>query len=191
MLEVLREPLETGRISISRAQAQVEYPAEFQLIAAMNPCPCGYLGDQRGRCRCTPAQIERYRNKISGPLLDRIDMHIRVDAVPIYTLQDAPEGESSETIKQRVLAARQQQMHRQGKANAELTGKDLHKVCELAAEPRQLLAQAMDKLQLSARAYDRILRVARTLADLVASPEIDARHISEALAYRNLDRAVC
>lgn len=190
VLEVMREPLESGQIHISRANAQVNYPAQFQLVAAMNPCPCGFLGDSHGRCRCTPPQVERYRGKISGPLLDRIDLHVKVTALPISDLQNAPAGESSSAVLKRVMAARSRQLQRQGKANAELTGKQMSQFCELAATPQKLLAQAMDKLQLSARAYDRILRVARTLADLHGADAIDVSHISEALAYRVLDRPV-
>lgn len=190
VLEVMREPLESGHIHISRANAQVRYPAQFQLIAAMNPCPCGFLGDIHGRCRCTAPQVERYRGKISGPLLDRIDLHVNVTALPISDLQNAPPGETSAVVLERVIAARDRQLLRQGKANAELSGKQMGEFCHLAKEPQQLLARAMDKLQLSARAYDRILRVARTLADLHGADAIATTHISEALAYRVLDRPV-
>lgn len=188
VLEVMREPLESGQIHISRASARVSYPAQFQLIAAMNPCPCGFYGDAHGRCRCTPPQIERYRNKISGPLLDRIDLHVNVTALPISDLQNAPTGESSSAVLARVIAARNLQLQRQGKANAELGGTEMSEFCRLTKAPQQLLAQAMDKLQLSARAYDRILRVARTLADLQNNEAIDIPHIGEAIAYRVLDR---
>ncbi len=190
VLEVMRQPLETGVVAISRANAQVTFPAQFQLIAAMNPCPCGYWGDASGRCRCTPAQVERYRQKISGPLLDRIDMHVKVNPLTIAELQDAPPGEPSREVATRVAAARQRQLVRQGLANAQLQGKPLGEHCLLPPQPRQLLAMAMDKLQLSARAYDRILRVARTIADLAGAPQLQASHVSEALAYRTLDRPV-
>ena len=190
VLEVMREPLESGSIHISRASAQVTYPAQFQLIAAMNPCPCGFLGDTHGRCGCTPPQVERYRNKISGPLLDRIDMHVQVHALPISDLQNAPKGENSAAVLKRVLLARQIQTLRQGKANAQLTGPEMSQFCHLESAPQQLLATAMDRLRLSARAYDRILRVARTLADLRNADIIDSSHISEALAYRALDRPI-
>lgn len=190
VLEVLREPLESGSISISRANAQVEYPAQFQLVAAMNPCPCGYYGDTKGRCRCTPAQVGRYRNKISGPLLDRFDMHIQVNTMPIEELQTKPRGESSADVRKRVVACRQQQLARQRKANALLAGEELEEHCRLAPAQQKLLAGAMEHLQLSARAYDRTLRVARTLADMAGSDEIGAAHLSEALGYRSLDRAV-
>jgi magnesium chelatase family protein len=190
VLEVMREPLESGQIHISRASAQVTYPAQFQLIAAMNPCPCGFLGDPHGRCRCTPQQVARYRAKISGPLLDRIDMHVNVTALPINDLQNAPQGESSADVLARVIRTRNIQLQRQGKANAELSGKQMSQYCHLDPAPQKLLAQAMDRLQMSARAYDRILRVARTLADLQAVEAIALNHISEALAYRALDRPV-
>ncbi len=188
VLEVLREPMESGTISISRANAQVEYPAKFQLVAAMNPCPCGYYGDRKGRCRCTPSQVDRYRNKISGPLLDRFDMHIQVNPMPIDELQNRPRGESSAEVRTRVVASRQQQLARQGKANALLAGKELEQHCKLAPEQRKLMASAMDRLHLSARAYDRTLRVARTLADMATSIDIQMQHLSEALGYRSLDQ---
>jgi magnesium chelatase family protein len=189
VLEVMREPLESGSIHISRANAQVSYPAHFQLIAAMNPCPCGYHGDAQGRCSCTPLQIKRYRSKISGPLLDRIDMHIQVNALPITDLQQTPQGESSAVVRERVLSAYQRQLQRQGKVNAQLRGRELHKHCVLSQASQNLLAVAMDRLRLSARAYDRILRVARTLADLLGQTNVDTPQVSEALAYRMLDRA--
>ena len=190
VLEVMREPLESGCIHISRANAQVSYPAQFQLIAAMNPCPCGFLGDSQGRCNCTPTQVKRYRAKVSGPLLDRIDMHIQVNALPITDLQTTPQGEASNTVRERVLQAHQLQLQRQGKSNAQLRGRELQKHCALAEPAQKLLAVAMDRLRLSARAYDRILRVARTLADLQGQPGLSTPHVSEALAYRMLDRPV-
>lgn len=190
VLEVMREPLESGCIHISRANAQVSYPAQFQLIAAMNPCPCGFLGDKNGKCTCTPTQIKRYRGKVSGPLLDRIDMHIQVNALPIADLQDAPQGEASAAVRQRVLAAHARQLERQKKVNAHLRGRELHRHCALDTASQKLLAVAMDRLRLSARAYDRILRVARTLADLQLAEHVTTPHISEALAYRMLDRPV-
>lgn len=188
VLEVLREPLETGEIHISRANAQVKFPAQFQLIAAMNPCPCGYQGDSDGRCRCTPAQIERYKSKISGPLLDRIDLHVPVQALPIQELQDAPSGEASKAVLERTRQANQKQLTRQGKPNAQLTGADFRDYCVLDKATNQLLGAAMQRLRLSARAYDRVIRVARTIADLSGKTDIGAQHISEALAYRALDR---
>ncbi|SMF13067.1 magnesium chelatase family protein [Alteromonadaceae bacterium Bs31] len=188
VLEVLREPLESGKICISRATAQVEYPANFQLITAMNPCPCGYDGDGSGRCRCTPQQIARYRDKISGPLLDRIDLQVHVAALAIQELQQKPDGESSKFIRKRVGLARDKQINRQGKLNAELSGRELHTFCKLGDKENHLLAAALTRLQLSARAYDRILKVARTLADMANESEIGVVHVSEALGYRNLDR---
>lgn len=190
VLEVMREPLETGEICISRASAQVAFPANFQLIAAMNPCPCGYDGDQNDtdRCRCTPDQIIRYRNKISGPLLDRIDLQVQVSNIPLTELQQAPNGESSNVIRARVSRCREIQLQRQGAANAKLKGKSLEEHCRLGDMEHQLLAKAMTRLKLSARAYDRILRVARTIADMAESPLINLGHLSEALGYRQLDR---
>lgn len=190
VLEVLREPLESGVIHLSRASAQVSYPANFQLIAAMNPCPCGYFGDPSGRCNCTPGAIERYRGKISGPLLDRIDLHVNVTALTIRELQSMPRGETSEHIRSRVKRAAQTQWQRQSTSNATLSGEALRNHCQLNDKTMSMLAKALDKLNLSARAYDRILRVSRTLADLEGSPTIEQHHISEALAYRALDRRV-
>jgi magnesium chelatase family protein len=189
VLEVLREPLESGHISISRASAQVDYPARFQLVAAMNPCPCGYHGDASGRCRCTPQQVARYRDKISGPLLDRIDMHVQVRAIPVMDLQNKPLGESSAVVRARVAACRARQWQRQGCANAHLQGKALQAMCALGDAQKAVLEAVMQRLQLSARAYDRILRLARTLADLDASEAIAPAHLQEAVAYRALDRA--
>ncbi len=188
VLEVLREPLETGRVAISRANARVAYPAKFQLIAAMNPCSCGYYGDNSDRCRCTPTQIKRYRDKLSGPLLDRIDMHVHVKALAIDDLQNSTPGEASEAIRQRVTHRRQTQQQRQNEANAQLSGKALNQHCALGEAEQKLLAQAMTTLQLSARAHDRILRVARTIADMDDSAKVHTKHLAEALSYRNLDR---
>ena len=185
-LEILREPLESGEVRISRARAQVTFPADFQLVAAMNPCPCGYLGEPR--CRCTPDQIQRYRNKLSGPLLDRIDMQVEVANMTASQLQEAPVGESSATVRQRVAAARARQVARQGKINAELSGSELDRHCALGAPEQSLLRRSVEQLGLSARSYHRVLRVARTLADLAAEEKIGTGQIAEALAYRNLDR---
>lgn len=190
VLEVLREPLECGQICISRASARVTYPASFQLVAAMNPCACGFFGDRNGRCNCSPAQVKRYRDKISGPLLDRIDLHVQVNPLPLHDIQDTPAGESSETVRQRVTLNRRRQYERQKHSNALLQGKDLHLYCALGQNEKTLLAAAMEKLQLSARAYDRILRVARTIADIADSDEVKKNHLSEALSYRNLDRTI-
>jgi len=190
VLEVLREPLETGHITISRANRQADFPARFQLIAAMNPCPCGYLGDASGRCHCTSEQVARYRAKISGPLLDRIDMHLDVPRVAIEILRKGtPQGEeSSATIRQRVITARNLALARSNKANAALSAKEVKQFCGLSESGHQLLEQAMEKLGLSHRAYHRILKLARTIADLAGSTEIEINHLSEAISYRKLDR---
>lgn len=188
VLEVLREPLESGRITISRAARQAEFPARFQLVAAMNPCLCGYLGHFNGKCRCTPDQVARYRGKISGPLLDRIDIQIEVPAPPQEDLMRQAQGESSETIRQRVEAAYQRQLERQGKANANLAVKDIDQYCIPDKPGENLLKQAISRLNLSARAYHRILKVARTIADLAANPGITGAHIAEAVQYRKMDR---
>ncbi len=188
VLEVLREPIENGVIRISRANAQVTYPAKFQLVAAMNPCPCGYENDSTNRCRCTPTQVSRYRDKISGPLLDRFDMHVKVNTIPVDQLQNAPRGESSEVVRERVEKVREIQIERQGVPNARLMNRALTNAAELGLHERNLLAMAMQKLRLSARAYDRILKVSRTIADLADSQNVECPHISEALGYRNLDR---
>ncbi|MFA0810364.1 YifB family Mg chelatase-like AAA ATPase [Microbulbifer epialgicus] len=185
-LEILREPLENGEVRISRARAQVTYPANFQLVGAMNPCPCGYLGEPR--CRCTPDQIDRYRNKLSGPLLDRIDMQIEVGAMNAMQLQDTAPGESSDNVRGRVCAARQLQIQRQGSTNNLLKGAELEKHCILGDKEKHLLRQSVEKLGLSARSYHRVLKVARTLADLANLEKISTAQIAEALAYRNLDR---
>ena len=191
VLEVLREPLESGKVTISRAARQAEFPARFQLIAAMNPCPCGYLGDTSGRCRCTAEQVQRYRGRISGPILDRIDMHIEVPSVPkemLYGERDQ-QAESSAAIRQRVEAARTVQQQRSGKANHQLSSREVEKYCLLESKDQALLEQAIDRLGLSARAAHRILRVARTIADLNNSERITTAHLSEAISYRRLDRA--
>jgi magnesium chelatase family protein len=191
VLEVLREPLESGRIVISRAANQAEFPANFQLIAAMNPCPCGYLGDASGRCHCTVEQVQRYRARISGPLLDRIDLHIEVPRIPHALLhQGSPQGEeTSATVRSRVHTARQRAVARAGHANAQLSAAQIKRHCPLDTVGQKLLEQAMDKLGLSHRAYHRILKVARTIADLAGSDAIDSRHLSEAIGYRRLDRS--
>lgn len=190
VLEVLREPLESGRVTISRAARQAEFPACFQLVAAMNPCPCGYQGDVGGRCRCTPDQIQRYRSKISGPILDRIDMHIEVPPLPKNMLYgEQREGcDSSELIRQRVELARGIQLTRQQKPNHQLNGNDIEQYCQLDSASQQLLHQAIERLGLSARAGHRIMRVARTIADLQGSERIESSHLGEAIAFRRLDR---
>jgi len=190
VLEVLREPLETGHITISRAARQADFPARFQLIAAMNPCPCGYLGDPSGRCHCTSEQVSRYRGKISGPLIDRIDMHLEVPRVSHEVLRKgSPEGEeSSATIRQRVINARNIAITRSGKANSKLTAAEVKQICTLTEQGHQLLEQAMNTFGLSHRAYHRILKLARTIADLAESEQIQIPHLSEAISYRKLDR---
>ena len=188
VLEVLREPLESGEIAISRAASRVLLPARFQLVAAMNPCPCGYQGHPRIQCTDSVQQVQRYRQKISGPLLDRIDLHVEVPAVTASELQAAPTGESSEVVRARVMAARTRQLERQGKPNQYLSGRELDKWCQLGATEQRLLESAMNRLALSARAYHRILRVARTLADLDGLAQPEATQIMEALAFRALDR---
>jgi len=184
VLEVLREPLESGRIHISRAARQAEFPAQFQLAAAMNPCPCGYLGHPSNRCRCTPDQIIRYRSRISGPLLDRIDLQIEVPAVTAEALRDASSAESSASVLQRVEAARARQIDRQGKPNALLGTKEIDQHCRADAQGDALLRRAIAGLNLSARTYHRVLKVARTIADLEAADSLSAGHIGEAIGYR-------
>lgn len=191
VLEVLREPLESGRITISRAARQAEFPARFQLVAAMNPCPCGYLGHSNGRCHCTGEQVQRYRARVSGPLLDRIDMHVEVPNVPQAVLRAAPgeAGENSATVRQRVEVARAQQTARSAKPNAVLKNREVQQHCHISDDDSHLLEQAIDRLGLSARAYHRILKVARTVADLAGEKNIATPHLTEAIAYRRLDRS--
>jgi magnesium chelatase family protein len=184
VLEVLREPMESGRIVISRAARQAEFPADFQLIAAMNPCPCGYLGHPNQSCRCTPDQIARYRGKLSGPLLDRIDLHIDVPALTQDELLKASVSEHSQAIQARVEKARAKQMHRQGKANHLLNNPEIERHCAINEAGASLLKTAIARLNLSARAYHRILKVARSIADLADQPHIQAGHLAEAIQYR-------
>lgn len=188
VLEVLREPLESGRITISRAARRADFNARFQLVAAMNPCPCGYLGHYNGKCRCTPDQVARYRSKISGPLLDRIDLQIEVPAVPQEVLLQQADGESSSDIQPRVEAARQRQIARQGKANTLLTVSEIDEFCAPDAQGVALLQQAISRLGLSARAYHRVLKVARSIADLEGEESILTSHIAEAVQYRRMDK---
>lgn len=188
VLEVLREPLESGRITISRAARRADFRAQFQLVAAMNPCPCGYLGHYDGKCRCTPDQIARYRGKISGPLLDRIDIQIEVPAIPQDTLLKLSDSESSSVIQARVNRARQHALTRQGKPNAQLTANEIDTICAPDTQGAALLQQAITRLNLSARAYHRVLKVARTIADLADDKNIVAPHIAEAVQYRRINR---
>ncbi len=191
VLEVLREPMESGSITISRAARQAEFPARFQLVAAMNPCPCGHLGDKNGQsCSCTSDQVSRYRQRISGPLLDRIDIHIEVPRVPPQQLQHTKpnNGEHSHQVRSRVEKARTIQLRRGGVPNAALTSREVEQFCRLGTNAMQLLHRAMEQLGLSARAYHRILKLARTIADLDKQEEINTVHLGEAIGYRRLDR---
>ena len=192
-LEVLRQPLEDRKITISRAKYTVEYPCSFMFVASMNPCPCGYYGDPTHHCVCSPGQISRYLSKISGPLLDRIDLHVEVPVVPFSQLSQMKQGESSATIRERVIKARQIQEQRFANdkgvyCNAQMTERMLHLYAEPDAQSLDLLRTAMERLSLSARAYSRILKVARTIADLEGSERIQSHHIAEAIGYRSLDR---
>lgn len=187
VLEVLREPLESGHITISRAARQATFPAQFQLIAAMNPCPCGYYGHYNQRCRCTPEQILRYKNKLSGPLLDRIDMNIEVPALKPEELGQHQASENSEIMRSRVMMARQRQLQRQHKPNAGLGPLEIATFCQLGEQASHLLQTAVKKFSLSARSYHRILKVSRTIADLAGSERISDGHIAEALQYRRYD----
>ncbi len=187
VLEVLREPLESGRISVSRAARQVEFPARFQLVAAMNPCPCGYLGHPANRCQCTPDQVARYRNRVSGPLLDRIDIQIEVPAVPEHDLVGRTSAaESSATVRDRVETAARAQLERQGVSNARLDPGAVDALCAPDAAAEALLRAAIARLGLSARAYHRILKVARTIADLAGVARVGSAQVAEAIQYRRL-----
>jgi magnesium chelatase family protein len=192
-LEVLRQPLEEGEVTISRALRSNKFPAEFILVAAMNPCPCGYRSDPRRACSCTPPQVERYLGKISGPLLDRIDLHVEVPAVPFTQLAEAPPGPTSASLRDQVLKARARQAERFGAkgpgVNGRMTPRQVRKYCALKPEAQSLLKAAMEELGLSARAHDKVLRVARTMADLDDSDAIQPQHVAEAVGYRSLDRS--
>jgi len=192
-LEVLRQPLEDRVITISRAKYSVEYPCNFQFIASMNPCPCGYYGDPTHRCVCTPGQIQKYMNKISGPLLDRIDIQCEITPVPFKDISQTAPGEPSATIRERVIAARQIQEQRYKDikgihCNAQMTERMIHQYAEPDTDSVEVLRSAMERLSLSARAYSRILKVARTIADLDGSEKVQLPHIAEAIGYRQLDR---
>lgn len=193
-LEVLRQPLEDCNVTISRSAGKITLPCAFMLVAAMNPCPCGYLGDTKHECRCTPSQVQRYRARISGPLLDRIDLHIEAPALAINDLRSEKPGESSAVIRARVHTARTVQHTRftgtKTTANARMTHAQIRKHCTIETALGDLLQQAMEQLSLSARAYDRILKVARTIADLAGAERIEAPHLLEAIQYRSLDRAI-
>jgi len=193
VLEVLRQPLENGSVTISRAQMSLSYPASFILVAAMNPCPCGYATDPRNTCTCTSTQIQRYMAKISGPLLDRIDIHVEVPGIDLNELSGKKQGEKSTDIRQRVQKARERQSHRFSEykrifSNSDMESKLISKFCRLDQESADLLKQAMERLGLSARAYDRILKVSRTIADLEECQNIQSHHLAEAIQYRSLDR---
>ena len=192
VLEVLRQPLEDLSVTISRATTTLTYPSSFMLVAAMNPCPCGYFSDPKHACRCTYPQIHRYRSKISGPLLDRIDIHVEVPAVPYKDLMRESNAEPSADIQNRVAAARALQSQRFARTkifcNAQMNSRHIKKYCKIDDASRSLLESAIDKLGLSARAFNRILKIARTIGDLEAKPKIQVDHISEAIQYRNLDR---
>ncbi len=188
VLDSLREPLETGHIVISRAARQAEFPANTQLIAAMNPCPCGYLGDSRHTCTDTPDQIQRYRGRITGPFLDRIDLYIEVPRIRLAEVRAQQSPEDSVTIRNRVIAARQRQLQRGGVANGKLKPAQMKEICAIAPDDENLLLTATEKLGLSSRAHDRILRVARTIADLNNSDKIETRHLTEAIGYRRYNK---
>lgn len=194
VLEVLRQPIENGEVTVSRAVASVTYPASFMLVSAMNPCPCGYLSDPRHQCTCTPGQIYRYRRRVSGPLLDRIDIHIEVPAVHYKELSTEYAGEKSETIRRRVIAARDLQLERfkgdRVYCNGQMKTRHMKKYCRMKPEAQRLIETAMEKLGLSARAYTRILKLSRTIADLELLEDIQSHHISEAIQYRTLDRGL-
>jgi len=192
-LEVLRQPMEDGIVALSRANGTLAFPSRFTLAAALNPCPCGYFNDLRHGCICTPVQMQRYLSKISGPLLDRIDLQVEVPALSAEEIASTAAGEPSETIRERVEAARQIQRERfrrtRAQSNAEMPSRGVRRHCELDAASRRLLEQAMSRLALSARAYDRVLKVARTIADLASSERIESAHVAEAIQYRALDKA--
>ncbi|WP_291523528.1 ATP-binding protein, partial [Acidithiobacillus sp.] len=190
VLEVLREPLESGEIHIARAARRATFPARFQLVAAMNPCPCGHLGDPQQMCRCTPAQVSQYRSRLSGPLLDRIDIQMEVPALPVSALQEAAQGESSAYWRERIAQAVDRQWQRQQVRNAQLQGELLDQCCALDAVGTRLLSRATEALHLSARGYHRVLRVARSIADLEGSGQISTQHLAEAIQYRRLARTL-
>jgi magnesium chelatase family protein len=193
VLEVMRQPMEERRVTISRAKIAIDFPASFMLISSMNPCPCGFYNHPEKECTCPPGAVQKYLNKISGPLLDRIDLHVEVTPVPFSELSRAENSEASAVIRDRVIAAREIQAERYKDvegiyANAQMSSKQLKEICVISQAGQTLLKAAMDKLNLSARAYDRILKVSRTIADLAQSPDIKVEHLAEAIQYRSLDR---
>jgi magnesium chelatase family protein len=194
-LEVMRQPVEDGKVTVSRAAGSVTFPSEFMLVAAMNPCPCGYFGDLKRECRCSPVQVQRYRQRISGPLLDRIDLHIEVPAVEYRDVSSERVEEGSSAIRERISAARTRQQERFRKdgntsCNARMAPKHLKQYCRLTTDSNELIRIAMTDLNLSARAYDRILKVSRTIADLESADSITPEHVSEAIQYRTFDRTL-
>ncbi len=193
VLEILRQPLESGHVTIARAASTLTFPSRFTLVASQNPCMCGYLGSSQQSCTCTPNQVQRYRGKLSGPLLDRIDLHIEVPAVPFQELLELKEGEPSTAIRARVVQARTIQIQRLQKlklhANAQMAGRQIRKYCPIDATGVKILEQAVKKFKFSARSFDRILKVARTISDLANSPDIKSHHLAEAIQYRSLDRS--
>jgi magnesium chelatase family protein len=193
VLEVMRQPMEERRVTISRAKVAIDFPASFMLLASMNPCPCGFYNHPEKECTCPPGAVQKYLNKISGPLLDRIDLHVEVTPVPFSELSRVENSESSAVIRERVMIAREIQAERYKAddgvyANAQMSSKQLKEICAISQAGQTLLKAAMDKLNLSARAYDRILKVSRTIADLAQSDDIKIEHLAEAIQYRSLDR---
>jgi magnesium chelatase family protein len=193
VLEVLRQPMEDGQVTISRALTSMTYPARFMLVAAMNPCPCGYFSDPNHECSCSYSRIHRYRSKVSGPLMDRIDIHVDVPAVRYMDLASVHDGEASKAIRERITRARVKQSVRYGRAsifcNAQMSNRQIKTHCAMGPDSHKLLETAIDKLGLSARAFNRVLKIARTIADLEGAKDISARHVSEAIQYRSLDRS--